>query len=237
MSVSKDFTFTPAEKMDASEGLFRVELDSIHFQERSQFLERAGFLKNIVSFLGVALILIILAPLIFVISCVILIRSGRPIFYRQNRVGLNGSHFQMFKFRTMINGAHSMKNDLKHLNFMTGPFFKIKKDPRVTPEGEFLRKWSLDELPQLINVLKGEMALIGPRPMLPEEIQCLNCRDILSVKPGITGFWQVAGRNEVVDFRKKLAMDRFYIKRKSFSFDFMILFKTFFAVIRRRGAY
>ncbi|MDB5038353.1 MAG: glycosyl transferase [Bacteriovoracaceae bacterium] len=184
-----------------------------------------------------ALIVLLLAPVFILVSLAILILSGRPIFYSQKRIGKDGSEFRIFKFRTMVNGAHSLKSQLQHMNFMTGPFFKIKNDPRITREGKFLRKWSLDELPQLFNVLAGDMSLVGPRPMLPEEIRELNCEDILSVPPGLTGLWQVSGRNEVVDFKQKLALDRIYVQKKNFFFDLLILMKTFKAVVASRGAY
>jgi lipopolysaccharide/colanic/teichoic acid biosynthesis glycosyltransferase len=180
---------------------------------------------------------VVLLPLIGVIAIAVAFTSGFPVFYIQKRVGRDGKIFSMFKFRTMVRNAHDLKSHLMHLNIMSGPFFKVKNDPRVTKMGKFLRKTSFDELPQLFNVLKGEMSLVGPRPMLPEEVSKLRCYDILSVRPGITGIWQVSGRNEIVNFQKKLAMDRLYVSRRSFTMDLALLFKTIFVVFDRRGAY
>ena len=180
--------------------------------------------------------LVLLSPLLISISFFIFFTQGKPIFFKQTRVGKNRRKFQIYKFRTMINGAHKMKDQLKHLNFMSGPFFKIKNDPRLIPGGNFLRKFSLDELPQLFNVIKGEMSLVGPRPMLPDEVDELNCNDIFKVKPGITGLWQVRGRNEIVDFQKKISLDRIYVRKKCFFFDLKIIAKTIFVVLKTRGA-
>lgn len=182
-------------------------------------------------------ILIFLAPIFLTVMLVVLLGSGRPIFYSQTRIGRGGRAFQILKFRTMVPKAHLLKSQIAHLNFMSGPFFKVKDDPRLTPVGKFLRKWSLDELPQILNVIRGDMSLVGPRPMLPEEISQLHCDDILAVNPGITGLWQVSGRNEIVDFRKKLGLDRIYVKRKGLFFDLWILMLTFRAVFRISSAH
>lgn len=182
-------------------------------------------------------VLLLISPVFLLAAGCVLIFSGRPIFYTQWRVGHGGRLFRIIKFRTMVVGAHQMRNDIAHLNNMSGPFFKVKNDPRTTAVGRILRKLSLDELPQFLNVLKGEMAVVGPRPMLPEELEELRCYDILRVKPGITGLWQVSGRSDVTDFNQKLWLDRLYISRRNWLLDFKIIVRTVLVVLRRSGAY
>lgn len=195
-----------------------------------------NYVQRTMDLLLAAVGLVFALPLISVISIAVAVESRGPIFYRQQRVGRGGRRFDILKFRTMIVGAEKLKADLLHLNIMSGPFFKAKNDPRITKIGKFLRSWSFDELPQLINVLKGDMSLVGPRPMLPEEVVELECFDILTVRPGLTGYWQVNGRSDVVDCWEKLEMDRYSIANRGFVFDLKIILKTFSAVLRRRGA-
>ena len=143
----------------------------------------------------------------------------------------------MHKFRTMVENAEELKKDLAHLNVLTLPDFKIIDDPRVTRVGKFLRKTSLDELPQIFNVLKGDMSLVGPRPTSFEaSTYTLWHTERLEVKPGITGLWQISGRSDI-DFDERVRLDRKYIERQSFWFDLQILFGTFAAVLNRKGAY
>ena len=143
----------------------------------------------------------------------------------------------MHKFRTMVENAEELKKDLAHLNVLTLPDFKIIDDPRVTRVGKFLRKTSLDELPQIFNVLKGDMSLVGPRPTSFEaSTYALWHTERLEVKPGITGLWQISGRSDI-DFDERVRLDRKYIERQSFWFDLQILFGTFAAVLNRKGAY
>lgn len=175
-------------------------------------------------------------PLFLILSIIIKATSPGPIFFKQRRVGLNGRIFTMFKFRTMAKDAESMKMDLMDLNILEGPVFKIKNDPRVTKVGRFLRKTSIDEMPQLINILKGEMSLVGPRPPIPDEVDQykLDDRRRLSMKPGITCLWQVNGRNEI-QFEEWMKLDRQYIDQWSLWLDFKILIKTIPAVFRGTG--
>jgi exopolysaccharide biosynthesis polyprenyl glycosylphosphotransferase len=183
------------------------------------------------------LVLIVLAPLLVLVALLIKFTSPGPIFFTQNRVGMNQRRFRLYKFRSMIAGAEERVHDLAHLNELDGPAFKILNDPRITPLGRFIRKTSIDELPQLFNVLRGEMSLVGPRPPLPNEVEQYEWlfRRRLSVKPGITCVWQVSGRSEV-NFQEWMDMDKRYVENWSLLLDLKILLKTIPAVIFCRGA-
>jgi exopolysaccharide biosynthesis polyprenyl glycosylphosphotransferase len=182
-------------------------------------------------------LLILLSPLFLLVTLLIKVTSRGTVFFAQRRVGYNGRQFSCLKFRTMVENAEERKKELLYLNEMTGPVFKIKNDPRVTPFGRWLRKLSIDELPQLINVLWGDMSLVGPRPPVPSEVDQyhLNDRRRLSMKPGITCLWQVSGRNRI-PFEKWMELDRQYIDRWSLALDLKILVKTIPAVLRGSGA-
>ena len=186
-----------------------------------------------------ALLLALLAPLWLLLALAIKLTSAGPIFYRWQVVGLGGRPFTGYKFRTMVVNADALKDQLLAANEMSGPVFKIKRDPRITPVGRFLRKLSLDELPQLWSVLKGDMSLVGPRPPLRTEyVQFAPWqRAKLSVKPGITCLWQIGGRNRVSNFDEWVQLDLDYIARRSFWFDLWILLRTVPAVLLGRGAY
>jgi len=182
--------------------------------------------------------IILCIPLFIIIGIVIRVIYGRPVIFKQIRSGLNGRRFVMYKFRTMVNGAENEKEKLLALNNMSGPVFKIKNDPRVTGFGRFLRRTSLDELPQLFNVLKGDMSIVGPRPPLPEEVERYEIwqRRRLSMKPGLTCLWQANGRNNV-DFDKWMRMDLEYIDNWSLGLDLKILLKTIPSVLLSIGAH
>lgn len=177
-------------------------------------------------------------PVWVVAAVLIKCESRGPIIFRQVRVGKGEKPFILYKFRSMQLGAEEMKEKLKHLSTVEGPIFKIKDDPRVTRIGRFLRRSTLDELPQLINVLKGEMSLVGPRPPLPEEVAVYNPlqKRRLEVTPGLTCLWQVSGRSEV-SFSEWIQLDLYYIQHQSFLLDMKILIRTLPAVFSRRGAY
>ncbi|MCI0405269.1 MAG: sugar transferase [candidate division Zixibacteria bacterium] len=200
-------------------------------------LPRAITVKYTLDRLLAALGLAVLSPLLFITAACIRTTSPGPVFYKQLRVGQNGRRFWMYKFRTMVADAEQKKKELLHKNEMSGPVFKISDDPRITNVGGFLRKTSLDELPQLFNVLMGEMSLVGPRPPLPEEVfhYRLEHRRRLSVRPGITCLWQVSGRSNV-DFEDWMKMDLAYIDGWSFWRDVKILFRTLPAVLTANGA-
>jgi len=181
--------------------------------------------------------LVLLAPLLLLITIVIKLNSPGPLFFKQERNGMNGRKFGLLKFRSMVVGAEDMQDELLALNEMDGPVFKIKNDPRITKVGRFLRKTSLDELPQLINVLKGDMSLVGPRPPIPGEVTNYETwqRRRLSMRPGITCFWQISGRNEI-DFEQWMKLDLEYIDNWSLGLDLKILLNTIPVVLFGTGA-
>ena len=185
---------------------------------------------------GVALVL--LSPLFGVLTVKIKREDGGPAFYSQTRIGKNGKPFKMWKFRSMIVNADKMVEQLEEQNEIDGAMFKIKDDPRVTKIGHVIRKYSLDELPQLWNVLKGDMSLVGPRPPLPMEVADYTDYDKLrlTVTPGCTGLWQVTKRNDA-DFDEMVELDLEYINKSSLWFDFKILLKTVGVVIHPNSAY
>ncbi|MEW5922511.1 MAG: sugar transferase [Candidatus Zixiibacteriota bacterium] len=194
-------------------------------------------LKNIMDKVGAIIGLMISAPVLLVSIIAIKLDSPGPILFRQRRSGLNGRVFDMLKLRTMVSDAEGRKQTLMHLNEMTGPVFKIKDDPRVTRVGKILRRFSIDEFPQFINVLKGDMSLVGPRPPLPAEVAQYEPwqRRKLSVKPGATCLWQINGRNHI-DFERWTRLDLQYIDQWSLREDARILLKTIPAVLKGNGA-
>lgn len=195
--------------------------------------------KQVVDYLGALSLLVVLSPVFLATALLIKLTSPGPVLFRQLRSGLNGSPFTIYKFRTMVTNAEQLKHELEAMNEMRGPVFKVTGDPRVTPIGKWLRRFSLDELPQLVNVLRGEMSLVGPRPLPVDEVKRFNDlahRRRLSVKPGLTCLWQVSGRNEIVDFRDWVRLDLEYIDNWSLWLDFKILLRTLPAVFRATGA-
>lgn len=195
--------------------------------------------KGVIDFVGSLALIIGLSPVMLGAALMVRLSSKGPVFFRQQRAGLNGRPFTMLKFRSMVTNAEQLKQELAALNEMSGPVFKITNDPRVTPVGRFLRKWSLDELPQLLNVLRGEMSLVGPRPLPVDEVarfDDLAHRRRLSVRPGLTCLWQVSGRNNVSDFKEWVRLDLEYIDNWSLWLDLKILFRTIPAVFTGAGA-
>ena len=196
------------------------------------------FVKRVFDCIVSVLLLVLLAPLFLIVAVLVKCTSEGPIFFRQTRVGLNKRRFKIFKFRTMIDSAEQLQDQLLSQNEMTGPVFKIKKDPRVTPLGTILRRTSIDELPQLLNVLKGDMSLVGPRAMSLRDYQLFDQdwqRRRFSVKPGITCLWQVNGRN-LIPFERWMELDIQYIDKWSLWLDLKILARTIPAVVRGSGA-
>jgi exopolysaccharide biosynthesis polyprenyl glycosylphosphotransferase len=185
------------------------------------------------SFVALAL----LAPLLIVVAALIKLTSRGPIFFKQERVGLHGRTFHMLKFRSMVANAEALKARLAAQNEQGGPVFKIRRDPRITAVGRFIRKYSVDELPQLINVLRGEMSIVGPRPPIPSEVAKYEAwqRRRLSVRPGLTCVWQVSGRNEI-SFEEWMYLDMQYIDHWSLAQDFQLILKTVPVVLTGRGA-
>jgi len=194
-------------------------------------------LKRLLDIAVAMLLLTLSLPALLVAMIAIKLTSPGSVLFKQERIGLNGRIFTLYKFRTMIADAHERRGEVSHLNEMTGPVFKAKDDPRVTAVGRFLRKFSLDELPQLWNVLKGDMSLVGPRPPIPEEVGAYQRwhRRRLSMKPGLTCLWQISGRNNV-DFDRWMQLDLQYIDNWSPSLDLKILLRTIPAVLLGRGA-
>ncbi|NLF25519.1 MAG: exopolysaccharide biosynthesis polyprenyl glycosylphosphotransferase, partial [Deltaproteobacteria bacterium] len=195
-------------------------------------------LKRVFDVVVSALLLVVCSPLFAVIALLVRITSPGPVFFVQKRVGLNGRLFNMYKFRSMHSTAESELEALKAQNEMSGPAFKLKNDPRVTALGRFLRRFSLDELPQLWNVFKGEMSLVGPRPPVPGEVNAYarRYRRRLSMRPGMTCTWQVSGRNEIKDFDSWVKLDLEYIDNWSFWQDIRLLLRTIPAVLSGVGA-
>jgi len=195
--------------------------------------------KQLIDFVGAMILLSVFSLPILIAAIAIKLTSPGPIFFRQQRSGLNGKPFTMFKFRTMVTNAEQLKQELAVLNEMSGPVFKITNDPRVTRIGHWLRKFSIDEFPQLLNVLRGEMSLVGPRPLPIDEVarfDDLAHRRRLSVKPGLTCLWQVSGRNNVSDFKDWVRLDLEYIDNWSLWLDFKILWRTIPVVLLAKGA-
>jgi len=193
--------------------------------------------KKFMDITGSILLLLVLSPVMLIIALAVKLTSPGPVIYKQARVGLRGRQFNLYKFRTMVANAEEMREELEEQNEMDGPAFKIKDDPRITKVGKFLRKTGLDELPQLINVLKGEMSLIGPRPPLQSETQEYETWQLrrLSVKPGLSCFWQIIPDRNDVKFEKWMEMDLAYIDNWSPRLDFIILLKTIRTVFHRTG--
>lgn len=190
---------------------------------------------------ALGLLTVIVGPLLVIGMLVSLTSSGAPLFV-QRRIGRGGAHFSMLKIRSMVMDAEARIHEVRHLHVRdvesAGVLFKARADPRVTPIGHVLRRWSLDELPQIINVVKGEMSLVGPRPALPDEVQLYAPGMLrrLTVRPGITGLWQVSGRSEL-SVEESTRLDLWYVDNWSLRLDMKILVRTATAVLRRTGAY
>jgi exopolysaccharide biosynthesis polyprenyl glycosylphosphotransferase len=194
-------------------------------------------LKRAMDIIGAGILLLLLAPLFLAVAAAIKLNSRGPVFFRQTRCGLHGRRFTLLKFRSMVDGAASLQSELLARNEVSGPVFKIKRDPRITAVGRFLRKTSLDELPQFINVIRGDMSLVGPRPPVPSEVAKYEPwqRRRLSVLPGITCTWQVSGRSEI-PFERWMELDLAYAANWSVTSDLMLLARTIPAVLSGRGA-
>jgi lipopolysaccharide/colanic/teichoic acid biosynthesis glycosyltransferase len=193
--------------------------------------------KRILDVVFSALLLVLVAPLVVALAVLVKWSSPGPVFYRWKVVGKNGRRFTGYKIRSMVANADQLKRQLEHRNEMTGPVFKIEEDPRITVVGSWMRRYSLDELPQLYSVLKGDMSLVGPRPPLFTEYERFTeyQKQKLAVKPGITCLWQISGRNQVSDFDEWVRLDLEYIRRWSIWLDLRILLGTWGAVISGSG--
>jgi exopolysaccharide biosynthesis polyprenyl glycosylphosphotransferase len=194
--------------------------------------------KRLMDVVIAAVLLVLLSPLFLAVAVLVKATSKGPVFYRWRVVGKNGRYFSSYKFRTMVDDADRLKAGLMARNEMSGPVFKMEADPRVTRCGRLLRRYSLDELPQLWSVLKGDMSLVGPRPPLQEEYERFTDwqKQKLATRPGITCLWQVSGRNRIRDFDEWVRLDLEYIKDWSLWLDVKVLFRTAIAVVTGRGA-
>lgn len=195
-------------------------------------------LKRWIDVIAGSLLLVVTAPVVILASLAIAcVTAGTP-FFAQERVGMHGRRFKMFKLRTMVNGAHELRHSVMHLNEVDGPVFKIRNDPRLHPLGRFLRRTSIDELPNFVNVVLGDMSLVGPRPALPSEIEHYDAFALrrLSVPQGITCLWQVNGRSDV-SFEHWMELDNRYVDTWTPLGDLLIIAKTIPAVLRRDGAH
>jgi exopolysaccharide biosynthesis polyprenyl glycosylphosphotransferase len=256
-TTSVDFTEVNRLARDLTDAGFHVELSSALYDiapERLQVrplgsfpfcyiepVRRYGwrrYAKRASDLLIAAAGLVVTAPLFALFALLIKVDSRGPVFFRQERLGRDGSRFRLVKFRTMVDGAEQRQIDLRERNEASGPLFKVRDDPRITRVGRFLRRSSLDELPQLLNVLRGEMSMVGPRPALPSEIEGWHeeAHARLRVKPGVTGMWQVSGRSDS-SFEQYIRLDLYYVDNWSLLTDLAILAKTIPTVLLRRGAY
>lgn len=208
----------------------------LEYSEAQILRKQAG--KRLFDFCVSLLVLLLLVPIFIVMGILIKVDSPGPIFYKSKRYGRKGKMFNMLKFRSMVKDADISIDQIRHKNEVDGPIFKIRNDPRITKTGRFLRRYSLDELPQFINVLVGEMSLVGPRPLPIDQIEKEDLRQLkrLEIRPGITGLWQIRGRSDV-SFPRLLKWDIWYINNWSFWLDLNILFQTIPVVVKGRGAY
>ena len=213
-------------------GLPLLHVDEPHFTKPTRYLKRAA--ETIVA----AGALVLLSPVMLICAIAVKLTSPGPVLFKQERVGVDGRPFKMWKFRSMVNDAEARLEEVIDLNKQDGVTFKAVNDPRITNVGKFLRKYSFDELPQLVNVVQGHMALVGPRPPLPSEVQRYDdvVRRRLLVRPGVTGLWQVSGRSDL-SWQESVRLDVYYVDNWSLSLDAVIVAKTLSAVVRGTGAY
>ncbi|MFH1755652.1 MAG: sugar transferase [Candidatus Latescibacterota bacterium] len=218
------------------EGMSQAGDSNTNFELQDSKIYEA--VKRFFDFVLGLVVMVLLIPIFPIIAIMIKLDSPGPVFYKQQRVGKDGKLFNFYKFRSMIRDAHAELDQVKALNEQEGPIFKIKADPRITAVGGFLRRSSLDEIPQILNVLIGNMSIVGPRPPLPAEVAGYQSwhRRRLEVKPGITCLWQISGRSHI-GFNEWMRLDLEYLKNRSFRTDLLIFLKTLPAVIARKGAY
>ncbi|WP_404814470.1 sugar transferase [Clostridium algoriphilum] len=210
-----------------------------HVEYSREYEKNAGYfiIKRVIDIIGALCGILIISPVMILVGIWIKLDSKGPVFFAQNRVGQDGKGFKMYKFRSMCMDAEGLLDKLKHENEMSGPMFKMKEDPRITKIGKFIRKTSIDELPQLFNILKGEMSLVGPRPSLPKEVAQFTSfqKQRLIAKPGLTCYWQVRGRNDI-SFAEWMEMDIEYIEERNTFVDIILIFKTVGVLFGDEGA-
>jgi lipopolysaccharide/colanic/teichoic acid biosynthesis glycosyltransferase len=220
----------------ASGAISGVELAGGNIEVKSSIVYIAA--KRLFDLIVGSVMLLLLLPILPLIALMIKLDTRGPVIFKQDRVGENGRIFKFYKFRSMIHQAEQRKAALARLNEQEGPIFKIRTDPRITSVGKFLRRSSLDEIPQIFNVLKGDMSIVGPRPPLPGEVSNYQTWQMkrLAIKPGITCLWQISGRSQI-GFNEWMRLDMEYLKTRSIRTDLLIFLKTIPAVIARKGAY
>ena len=213
------------------------KVKSIYDNEKYDSRLIYNFTKRFLDIIGAICGLLFSIPILLPIAIAIKLESNGPVVFSQTRIGKDGEKFRMYKLRSMVVNAEALKEDLYNQNEMSGPMFKIKDDPRITNVGRFIRKTSIDELPQLFNVLKGEMSLVGPRPSLPKEVEQFDewMLKRLSIKPGLTCYWQVMGRNNI-DFEDWMKLDIKYVANRSLILDLKLIFKTFLMLFGDKNA-
>jgi len=214
-----------------------INVQNSILKEQMERREVYEFLKRAVDIICSLIGLIVLMPILVIVAILIRIESKGSIFFAQDRVGKDGIVFKMYKFRSMVINAEELKEKLANENERTGPMFKIKNDPRITKVGRIIRKTSIDELPQLINILKGEMSIVGPRPSLVNEVNEFEewMLERLSIKPGLTCYWQVGGRNDI-EFNQWMKLDIKYVEERSILIDAKLILKTLFVLIGDNNA-
>ncbi len=220
----------------------KILVEGLRWNLMSEFLTIGKFylVKRCMDFSIAALVILVFWPGYLIVALAIKLDSPGPVFFKQTRMGLHGKKFQVWKFRTMRTDAEELQKGLEEHNEITdGVIFKIKDDPRITGIGSFLRRYSLDEFPQIFNVLLGEMALVGPRPLPIRDVDKFSPHHFFrhEVLPGVTGLWQVSGRSNIVDFEQVIQLDFDYIENWSLAMDLRILMKTVMVVLKKEGAY
>jgi exopolysaccharide biosynthesis polyprenyl glycosylphosphotransferase len=245
-TLQADVKSTPlasdCEILQAIELQNKIFSEGLRWTLMSEFLTIGKYylVKRCMDFCFATVFVCLMSPIYLVIALAIRLDSPGPVFFKQTRVGLHGKKFQVWKFRTMRVDAEERQKELEALNETTdGVIFKIKNDPRITGIGAFLRRYSLDELPQMFNVVLGEMALVGPRPLPIRDVDKFSPHHFFrhEVLPGVTGLWQVSGRSNIVDFEQVIKLDFNYIQNWSLAMDFRILLKTVMVVLKKEGAY
>lgn len=215
--------------------MHKAAYENVQANDNNMYL----FIKRLIDVLGASVGIVLLSPLFLLIAIIIKIEDPKgSIFFKQRRIGKDETSFYMFKFRSMVSNAEELKATLIKNNEATGPVFKIKKDPRVTKFGKFIRRTSIDELPQLFNIIKGEMSLVGPRPPLPDEVDKYTNyeKQRLSVVPGLTCYWQVSGRSNI-GFAEWVELDLKYIKNRNTLVDITLIMKTVIVLFGSKNAY
>lgn len=238
-NILKEQLFNRYAKGGTQWARFRAGVYFIFKRYTWQFVIKSTLIiKRCLDIIVSLLMILVLSPFLLLIALIIKIEDGGPVIFKQIRVGIRGRRFVMYKFRSMVVDAEKIKDKLKDLNDSQSVIFKIRKDPRLTHAGRLIRKLSIDELPQLLNVFKGDMSLVGPRPPVPSEVSRYNLRDLgrLDVIPGLTCIWQVSGRSNI-NFDRQVDLDLQYIESQSILIDIKLLFKTIPAVLLGRGAY